>query len=393
MGIELIAMLAALAAATPAAKPTAEQAAPPATTAQQQQVSPEALELVDRATLLADENRFAEALADLDNAIAIEPEFFEAWAMRGWVQVMLAQEDAAVESFARADALAPLQPMTLRGRGTLALRRGDFAGAIAYFDQSLRLDPGNAYALANRASARGAQGQFGPALADAEAAIAALPDYFPAHMLRIGALAELGREQEAIAAVDDMLATFPNNPQAQAAASEVLGALGQEDRSQSLLEASIDGGETAIGLYNMAMRREISETETKLRELNRALELAPDFSAARFERAKTLWADYRLREALTDLDRLVASDPLFFAAYDLRAQILFEQGRHADIATLAGQLLERYPENPDALATAIALYANIQRFTRAREVRESLRAIAPDHPFALTQGNNFFPER
>lgn len=392
MGIELIALLAALAGATPAAKPVTQQDAPPPAAVPQQQVSQVALSLVDRATRLSDEGRFDEALAELDSAIAIDPEFFEAWAMRGWVQVELGHEAAAEETFARADALAPLQPMTLRGRGALALRRSDFAAAIAYFDQSLRLDPGNAYALANRASARGAQGQFGAALADAEAAIAASPDYFMAYMTRIAALVELGREEEAIAAVDALLAAFPDNPMAQAAASDVLAGLGQEERSQNLLDTSLQGGETAIGLYNSAMRREISETDTKLRELTRALELAPDFSQARYERASTLWAEYRLRDALAELDRLVEIEPRFFPAYDLRGQILHEQGRHAEIATLAGQLVERYAETPDALALAIALFANIQRFTRAREVRESLRAIAPDHPFAQTQGNAFFPE-
>lgn len=393
MGIPLIVMLAAVAGTNPAAKPSANPPpAPVAQAAPQQAISPQAQQLLEQAQRLADQGQFAEALAELDQAIASDPDYFEAWAMRGWVAVQSGQEALAEESLARADALAPLQPMTLRGRGALAMRRGDLAAAIAYFDQSERLDPGNAYALTNRASARGGQGQFAAAAADAEAAIAVAPGYFLPYMYRIAALMELRFQDEAIAAVDAMLAAFPENPEAQAVASDALSALGQEDRSQSLLTSSLEGGETAWGLYNSAMRRDISETDIKLRELTRSLDMSPDFSAARYERAKTLWSDYRLREALADLDQLIASDPRFFAAYEMRGQILFEQNRHADIATMAGDLVTRFPDTADALAIGIALYANIQRFTRARELRDSLRELAPDHPFAVTQGNNFFPE-
>lgn len=392
MQVKRIVTLAALACLLPASPATAQAPKPVPTAAEASgQVAPEAAALVDQATQLADQGQFDEALAGLDRALEIEPLLFEAWAMRGWVLAQLNQAADAMAAFARADALAPDQPMTMRGRGFLALRQGDNERAIGHFTRSLEGEPGNAYALYHRATAHGGIRQFSAALADAEAAIAADPFYLPAYLIRVAALAELGRPNEALAGVDAMLAALPGDPQAQAAASELLTMLGQEERADSMHQASLESGETAVGLYNAAMRREISETPTKLAELDRALELAPGFSLARFERARTLWSDYRLREALADLDTLVERDPLFFAAYDLRGQILFEQGRHADIAALAEGLVESYPDNADALGQAIALLANVERYTRARELREALRAIAPDHPFALTQGNSFFP--
>lgn len=347
--------------------------------------------LAQRAGQMSNDGQFAEALAEIDSALDIDPEYFAALVMRGWVQAQLNLADEAEASLDRADALYPGQPITLRGRGFLALTQSDYPTAIDYFNRALILEPRNAFTLNYRGATHFEQGRFEAALDDAETAIAAAPDYFLPYVLRIAALDELGRNEQGMAAIEAMMAAFPGDATVLATASELASALGEEDFAVSLLATSLEAGETPAALLNSAMRREVDETATKLRELNRALELAPDFVLALLERGRTLWAEYRLREALADADRVIELSPQFWPGYSLRGQILSEQGRNSDVATMTAQLVETYGDNSEALVAAIWLYASIEHFTRARAVRDRLRSIDPENPMALTQGNTFFP--
>lgn len=141
-----------------------------------------------------------------------------------------------------------------------------------------------------------------------------------------------------------------------------------------------------MGLLNLARSREIDEFDQKMREINRALELEPDFVPALMERGETLWADYKLREALADADRVIELAPNWLPAYYLRGNILKDMDRDAEVARMAGELVDAHADDPDVLGIAMVLYDMIDYRTQAGEVREQLKAIAPDHPMANAPG-------
>lgn len=335
--------------------------------------------LIERAIDAFSRGAWDEGMTELEDAEAIAPDTAEIWAVRGIAFGQMGRGRDAHAAFDRADAIAPDLPFTIRGRGVLAGSEGRYAEAVTLLERAVKADPADTQARIMLIAALLGAERPEPALALAEDVIAQTPDNIEAWQLRVTALHALDRDAEAAQAGRDMAAAFPDDPAAQAIATSVLEASGQYAEAEAMLAQSLASGETPQNLYESATRRSPSENSIKLRELTRALELDATFTPALYERANTYWADYRLREALADIDRLIELEPLNWGAHQLRGRILMDQNRNADAARIAAQLVADHADAPDALATAMFLYAELNQITRARQVRERLRAIAPDH--------------
>jgi Flp pilus assembly protein TadD len=107
--------------------------------------------VLDRALALGAMDRFAEALEDLDRAVALDPSRAEAWMLRGAAKRQLGRTADAERDVARALALAPDNAEALLERGALRRAKGDVAGARADWERAARLASDSATAeLARR---------------------------------------------------------------------------------------------------------------------------------------------------------------------------------------------------------------------------------------------------
>src|SRR5262249_26099460 len=102
--------------------------------------------------------------------------------------------------------------VTYSNRGTAYYDKGDFERAIADFDKSLELYPGNIDALMNRAMAYGMAGDHDRAIADFDAVIAREPEVAQAYNGRCYSLALAGKAAGAIEDCNRALALAPNTP-------------------------------------------------------------------------------------------------------------------------------------------------------------------------------------
>lgn len=84
-------------------------------------------------------------------------------------------------------------------RGNAHSAKGDFAAAIADYDEAIRLDPKNARAVANRGTAHSEKGDAEAAIADFDAAIKRDPRFAAAYFNRANAFAAKGDADRAIA--------------------------------------------------------------------------------------------------------------------------------------------------------------------------------------------------
>jgi len=84
-------------------------------------------------------------------------------------------------------------------RGNAHSAKGDFAAAIADYDEAIRLDPKNARAFANRGTAHSEKGDAGAAIADFDAAIKLDRRLASAYFNRANALAAKGEADRAVA--------------------------------------------------------------------------------------------------------------------------------------------------------------------------------------------------
>ena len=108
---------------------------------------------------------FGEALADYDTAIRLDPNSASAYVSRAAVRRDLGFTDGAMQDYQKAIELDADKASAYSGRGQLYMRQKDYARAIADFDRALKLAPNvDNYML--RAQAKQAAGDAGGALAD-----------------------------------------------------------------------------------------------------------------------------------------------------------------------------------------------------------------------------------
>ena len=95
-------------------------------------------------------------------------------------------------------------------RGNTHRKKGDFDGAIADYDEAIRLNPDFTEALNNRGNAWGEKGEYDKAIADLNEAIRLKPDDVDAWNNRGAAWYEKGEYDKAIADCDEALRLKPD---------------------------------------------------------------------------------------------------------------------------------------------------------------------------------------
>ena len=98
--------------------------------------------------------------------------------------------------------------------GNARLARGDFNGAVAAFDDAIRLDPGQSAALGNRAFAYWRKGEIDRAIGDYSQAIELDPSNFTNRLNRAIAYNRVGEYERAVADLDRVIAAQPDNVEA-----------------------------------------------------------------------------------------------------------------------------------------------------------------------------------
>lgn len=158
--------------------------------------------------------RYDAALADFDQAIALNPNVAKVWVNRGNVLAAMGRNDSSRVAFDRALALKPDFADAWNNRGALRLQMGDNAGAIADCSRAIELNPNHRDAYANRSLAHVNLGQFDQAVPDSRRAVELQPAR-PDNYLQLGtiafALSRLGRYAESVTAFDEAIRQAPPN--------------------------------------------------------------------------------------------------------------------------------------------------------------------------------------
>jgi TolB-like protein len=213
--------------------------------------NPDAYDAYLRAVLLFDHATGPEwhaCLTELDKAIALDPEYAAAYALRARTLIYLSFEpniegaralrDQAIASAERAVALAPNlgdAHIALGDvRGQLQL---DFVGNGAEFDRALALAPGSAYVQYNVAEYRSFMGQSEPAFVGAQRVVSLDPQNLAAYYVQGVVFYNAKRYGEALAAFRHAQALQSGGGGGlNRTLIEVLFRSGQVDQARQLLE-------------------------------------------------------------------------------------------------------------------------------------------------------------
>ncbi|MGN6578933.1 MAG: tetratricopeptide repeat protein [Bordetella sp.] len=175
----------------------------------------DAAALINHGVQLAYQQRFDEALACFDGAIALQPGLIEAFLNRGIALFYLGRVDDAVTSYDHALALEPDWPEALNQRAAALARLQRFEPALESADRAIALGSGSAEVCEAIGLALYRLDRFDQALACYDRALTLEPERVDALRSRGVILDTLGRCDEALAGYDRVLALEPDHAQTQ----------------------------------------------------------------------------------------------------------------------------------------------------------------------------------
>ncbi len=185
--------------------------------------APEAL--VNLGNILARQRRHDEALGLYDQALAVRPQFVEAWFNRGNVLLEVRRPDDALASYERVLTLRQDLPSVWNNRGTALRQLQRLEAALVSFERAAALDPNHLNAMTNRAIVLWDLKRFEAALAESDRVLARKPDFAEALYVRANTLRDLGRPREALDSYRRTLAAAPDHPYALNGVAQMAGVL------------------------------------------------------------------------------------------------------------------------------------------------------------------------
>jgi len=157
---------------------------------------------------------YEQALADYDQAIVLDPEFATAYLNRGVAYTDLGEYGQALIDLDQAIELDPTDALAYNNRGFLYYQLGEVEQAIADYDQAIELDPELIQAYPNRGAAYNSLGELEQAFADYDQAITLDPELALAYSGRGLAYTGLGEFEQAIADYNQAIELDPTDASA-----------------------------------------------------------------------------------------------------------------------------------------------------------------------------------
>ncbi|MDN7894702.1 tetratricopeptide repeat protein [Burkholderia cepacia] len=302
--------------------------------------------LFQRAGLLAQLARYDEACAVYDRLLELTPGFADGYVKRSDMLRALGRAGDALADCDRAIALAGRTFDAMRARG-LALRDlGRFRDAADSYGHALALRPGSADALFLRGVAYLDLHDPEYALADFNAAIAASPTFVDAIFNSSVALEQLGRHDEALMRCDRALAIDPRHARSLANRGNAASHLGRfADAVDSYARAlEVEPGSTGVLCNYASALMRVARHDDAHEMCDRALALDPHYAPAAFTRARVRLETHRYDDALDDLAAVIAATPRDKLAHFHRGSALRALRRHEDALHAYAEAIDIDPD-------------------------------------------------
>jgi tetratricopeptide (TPR) repeat protein len=273
----------------------------------------------------------------------------------------------------------PNHPPAVLLLATARRRSGNPAAALAVLEPLLRAQSKWAAAHFEHGLALAAAGRGDEAIQALRRTVELKPEHTEAWRFLADHLLAIGDAEGADAAYARHIQCSTRNPQLQQAAVAMLK--NDIPLAERLLKTHLKQAPTDVAAIRMlaevAVRYGQDEDAEKL--LVRCLELAPGFSAARYNYAMLLHRQNKLSEALVEIERLLAIDPRNPSYRNLCAVIFSGIGEYKRSSRIYAELIDEYPAN----AKVWLSYGHVLKTAGRQDecIDAYRRSIARDPPF------------
>ncbi|MEP0785005.1 tetratricopeptide repeat-containing serine protease family protein [Coleofasciculus sp. FACHB-129] len=272
---------------------------------------------------------YEDALASYDKAIALKPDYTDAWHNRGAALGELQRYEDALASFDKAIALKPDDANIWNNRGLALEKLQRYEDAVASYDKAIALKADYAEAWNNRGNALQDLQHYEDAIASYDKAIALKADYAEVWNNRGNALRKLQRYEDAIASYDKAIALKADD------------AAAWNNRGVAL--------------------RNLQRYEDAIASYDKAIALKADDAAAWNNRGAALGHLQRYEDALASFDKAIAIKPNYAMAWDNRGIALEPLKRHDEALESYNTAIKFDPNNQEAINNRKDLLARLGR--------------------------------
>jgi len=349
-----------------------------------------------RGELFASAGNYDSAIADLTEAIRLNPRDAEAFEKRGSAENIVGEYDLAISDETKAIDLDPRNAAAFADRGVAYQRTYDPVHAKADFDSAIRLDPNLAAAFVARGGLARSAGDFPQAIADFSEAIRVDPGFASAYMQRWRANEAWGRievedSQRAISAYKNMLRVDPDDYSALIGLGDAYAALQDHESAAKSYSEAIRVAPAQGGAYLSRSRayRELGKQDLQQADEDRALSIYTSVIAAHPRRANaylgraSIYADQKKYElAIADYSTVIGLRPRDASALVQRA-VTFQRISTTTSSRLAYAdlilALQIDPNNPLALFQRGALFEGSDELDFALADYKTLAKVYPTY--------------
>jgi tetratricopeptide (TPR) repeat protein len=263
--------------------------------------------------------------------------------------------------------------------------RGDFKGAIADFDQVLRLNPSYEAVYTGRGSARSNSGDEKGAIEDLTQAIRINPNNIRAYAARGLNKSKLGDKQGAEADFKKTLSLNidPQDYRAYNSRGLAHSELGYKEGAIADFDQAIRLAPKFAGAYinRGSDRNDLGDNRGEIADFDQAIRLAPEMTSAYYNRGRARYALGDMQGAISDSDQAIRLSPKNASAYNnrgfFRSKLGDKQGAIADY----DQAIRLDPKNASAYANRGA--ARYESGDKQEAISDYQKAAA----FFKTQGD------
>jgi len=283
-------------------------------------------------------NDLAHAMADLDKAIEIDPEFANALRLRGAVHDKMREHDRAVADFDRAiaiyDKLLKLYSVPLLRSDLLAERanaynaKGERDRAVADYDQAIALVPNRVSLIASRANVLNASNDRDRAIADLDRVIRLEPTNPKGFNDRGNIHNAKGDRDRAIADYDQAIRLDPNYAIAYYNRAIVYNMKGDRDRATADCNEAIrlDPGNANAFNQRGAIRNGKGDRDAAIADFNEAIRLDSNNATTFNNRGITYGAKGDRDRAIADYSEAIRLNPKYALAFRNRGLVYNARG-------------------------------------------------------------------
>lgn len=333
---------------------------------------------------LANENRYAEALALFEKAVKMNPGLDEAWYNQGNILVRFNRYNEALNAYEKVVQIQPKKSEAWYNRGNVLVKLKRYAEALESYDRSLQIQPNDDEAWHNRGALLRKFKRYDEALSSYDKALEIQPNKYETWHNRGNVLGKLQRYEEAIISYDRAITIDAGKREVWLNRAVALCKLKRYEQAIASFEQAIGLDPTSPELWNMraSLLQQLGQYSEAIASFETAIHHQPNCYEAWLGKGSVLVQIKQYSEALTAYEKAIELKPSASEVWRHQGLLLEKLEQYSEAIAAYDQAIKLEPNDAEAWRFRGALLSKLKNYQeaisslgKAISIQKELRSI------------------